>query len=58
LKLTKRADRDTDRIADMQAAGLALLILALATIFFEPSWGIPLLVAAGLALSVPVIRRP
>ncbi len=57
LKLTKRTDRTTDSTADMQAAGLALLILALTTIFLEPSWGITLLVAAALALSVPVFRK-
>ena len=58
LKLTNRADGVTQESADMQAAGLALLVLALSTIWVEPSWGIPLLVAAGLALSVPVFRRP
>lgn len=58
LKLTNRADGVTRESADMQAAGLALLVLALSTIWLEPSWGIPLLVAAGLALSVPVFRRP
>ena len=58
LKLTNRVDGATQESADMQAAGLALLVLALSTIWVEPSWGIPLLVAAGLALSVPVFRRP
>ncbi len=58
LKLTNRADGVTQKSADMQAAGLALLVLALSTIWVEPSWGIPLLVAAGLALSVPAFRRP
>ncbi len=58
LKLTNRADGVTRESADLQAAGLALLVLALSTIWVEPSWGIPLLVAAGLALAVPVFRRP
>jgi len=58
LKLTNRADGVTRESADVQAAGLALLVLALSTIWVEPSWGIPLLVAAGLALAVPVFRRP
>ncbi len=57
LRLTNRADRVRDMAADMQAAGLALLILALITILLEPSWGVPLLIAAGLALSVPVFRK-
>ena len=58
LKLTNRTDGETRESVDMQAAGLALLVLALSTIWVEPSWGIPLLVAAGLALSVPAFRRP
>ena len=57
LKLTNRVDRVTDSTADMRAAGLALLILGLTTIWVEPSWGIPLLVGAGLALSIPVFRQ-
>ena len=56
LRLTNRVDRVADSAGDMQAAGLALLVLALTFIGVEPSWGIPLLIAAGLALLLPVLR--
>lgn len=53
IKLSRRDDRLDDRTGDLQAVGLALLILALAVIWEEPSWGIALLVLAALALVLP-----
>jgi putative oxidoreductase len=57
LHLTSRQARTEESTPDLQAAGLALLVLALATIWLEPVWGVPLLIAAAAALLVPVIRN-
>ncbi|NND45292.1 MAG: DoxX family protein [Xanthomonadales bacterium] len=56
LKLTSRSDRSTDLLHDLTAAGLALLVFGLVTVFLEPAWGVPLLVAAAAALLLPAIR--
>jgi len=39
-----------------QSAGLVLLVLGLASIWIEPLWGIPLLVASVLAILIPAVR--
>lgn len=56
LKLTSRSERGTEALYDLTAAGLALLVFGLVTVFLEPAWGIPLLVAAAVALLLPAIR--
>lgn len=53
LKLTKREHLLEDRDGGLQAAGLALMVLALSTVWVEPSWGISLMVAAVLAMAIP-----
>jgi putative oxidoreductase len=53
IKLTRREDRTEERIGDLQAAGLALLVLGLSVVWVEPSWGITLLVTAALAIIIP-----
>lgn len=57
LMLTNRTDRAEATAPGWQAAGLALLVLALATIWVEPAWGLTLLAAAVLAFLVPVFRN-
>lgn len=57
LRLTQRTDRVDDTTPGLQAAGLALLVLALATIWVEVAWGVPLLVAAALAFLAPLFRK-
>ncbi len=57
LKMTTRADLAGTESADLTAVGLALLVLALSTIWVELMWGLPLLIAAVLALSIPLIRN-
>jgi len=53
IALTGRTDRLDDRTRDLQAAGLALLVLGLSVVWMEPAWGGALLLAAFLALVVP-----
>jgi putative oxidoreductase len=57
LILTRRIDRLDDRTAGLQSLGLALLVLSLATVWVEPSWGIPLSVAGMVALLAPEFSR-
>jgi len=57
LRLTSRTDRTEDQTADLSAVGLTLLVLALSTIWVEPVWGVPLLLAAALVLGVPLLRK-
>jgi putative oxidoreductase len=57
LHLGNRTDRLEDNTCDLQAAGLALLVLALSTIWVEPTWGVPLLIASALALIVGRLRN-
>jgi len=38
------------------SAGLVLLVLGLASVWVEPSWGISLLIAAALAILIPSVR--
>ncbi len=57
LGLTNRSNPGDTQNADLQAAGLTLLVLALSTVWVEPMWGVPLLVSAALALLVPLLRK-
>jgi len=57
LRLTNRTDRVDDCTPNLQAAGLALLVLSLSTIWVELMWGAPLLLASALAFLVPVFRK-
>jgi putative oxidoreductase len=54
LRLTGRADRVAAATADAMAAALALIVLGLATVWVEPAWGWPLLLAA---LPVAILPR-
>ena len=50
-------DHQMENHADgLQSAGLALLVLGLASVWVEPAWGIPLLVASALAVLIPAVR--
>ncbi len=53
VSMTGRGALADDRTGGLQSAGLALLVLALATIWVEPTWGISLLVASALAMMIP-----
>lgn len=53
INMTGRNIRLDDRTGGLQSAGLALLVLSLATIWVEPMWGIYLLVASAVAMFVP-----
>jgi len=53
ISLTQRSDLLDDRTGGLQTAGLALLVLGLASVWVEPLWGISLLVAASMAIVVP-----
>ena len=53
ISMSKRNDLPDDRSGGLQTAGLALLVLGLATVWVEPVWGIPLLIAGMIAIVVP-----
>lgn len=53
VTITSRGHLTDDRTGGLQSTGLALIILGLATVWVEPSWGISLLVAGTLAVLVP-----
>ncbi len=53
INITGRNNQLNDRTGGLQSAGLALLVLSLATIWVEPMWGISLLVASALAMLIP-----
>ena len=53
INMTGRNSQLDDRTGGLQSAGLALLVLSLATIWVEPMWGISLLVASVLAMLMP-----
>jgi len=57
LKLTGRNLGVDDRLGDASAAGLAFLVLAVSTVFLEPSWGITFLVLAILTAVIPAFFR-
>jgi putative oxidoreductase len=56
IRLSGRDNELEKRTGGLQAAGLALLVLGLATIWVEPVWGFSLLGAAALALLIPAIQ--
>lgn len=56
IKLSGRDRQPGDGTGDLQSAGLALLVLGLASIWVEPVWGITLLIASALAILIPAIR--
>jgi putative oxidoreductase len=53
VSMSGRGDQVDDRTGGLQSAGLALLVLGLATIWVEPTWGVTLLIAAALAMLIP-----
>jgi len=55
LNMSGRADLVNDRTGGLQSAGLALLVLSLATIWVEPMWGISLLIASVIAMVIPEV---
>ncbi len=57
LGLSGRKDRTQAQSADLQAAGLALLVLGLSTIWVELLWGAPLLLGAAICLLIPVLKN-
>ena len=57
LKLTGRNHEVNDRLGDSTAAALAFLVLAVSTVFLEPSWAIVFLVLAILTVIIPVFTR-
>ena len=56
IKLSGRDNELEIHTDGLQAAGLALLVLGLASIWVEPVWGFSLLGAAALALLIPAIQ--
>ena len=53
VNLSGRNAQLEDRTGGLQSAGLALFVLAAATIWVEPMWGFSFLAAAGLAVLIP-----
>jgi putative oxidoreductase len=56
IGLTGRNNPLEYRSGGLQAAGLALLVLGLASIWVEPVWGITLLLGSAVAMLIPAIR--
>jgi putative oxidoreductase len=56
LKLSGREEQLEKRTGGLQAAGLALLVLGLTSIWIEPVWGFTLLIASLLAILIPAVR--
>lgn len=55
IKLSGRSRQLNDRAGGLQSAGLALLVLSLASIWVEPVWGSTLLLASALAILIPAM---
>ena len=53
INLSHRNHMLDDKTGGLQSAGFALLVLGIAFIWVEPAWGISLLAAAALAISIP-----
>ena len=53
INLSGRNRQLDDRTSGLQSTGLALLVLGLASIWVEPTWGMSLLAAAVLAILIP-----
>ena len=56
INLSGRNNQLENRKGGLQSAGLALLVLALATLWVEPSWGFTFLIASAVAILTPAIR--
>lgn len=56
VRLSGRSGQPGKSAGGLQSAGLALLVLGLASIWIEPAWGLCLLMASALALLIPVVR--
>ena len=56
IRLSGRGDQMDIRRGGLQSAGLSLLVLALASIWVEPSWGFAFLTASAVAILTPAIR--
>jgi putative oxidoreductase len=56
IMFSGRDNQLENRTGGLQAAGLALLVLSLASIWVEPVWGFSLLAASALALLIPAVR--
>lgn len=57
LVMTRRTHLLDDRTGGLQSFGLALMVLGVATVWVEPSWGIPLFIAGMVAVIVPELGR-
>jgi putative oxidoreductase len=55
VSISGRNGQPDNSTADLQSAGLALLVLGLATIWVEPVWGISLLAVSALAMLIPAV---
>jgi hypothetical protein len=53
--LSGRSGLQNKQTAGLQSAGLALLVLSLATIWVEPTWGFTLLASSVLAMLIPAL---
>lgn len=56
ISLSGRKHQAEDQGSGLTAAGLALLVLGLASIWVEPVWGITLLAGAAIVMLIPAIR--
>jgi putative oxidoreductase len=56
VSLSGRSDQVGPQNSGLVSVGLVLLVLALASIWVEPVWGITLLGAAVLAILIPAVR--
>jgi len=57
LTMTGRHTGVDDRLGDAAAAALGLFVLAVATIFLEPAWGLTFLALAAITLIAPAFIR-
>ena len=57
LVLTGRHTGADDRLGDSNAAALAFMVLAVSTVFLEPSWGISFFVLSALSSVIPAFFR-
>ena len=56
VRLSGRSTQQENRSADLQTAGLALLVPGLASVWVEPVWGTTLLIASTLAILIATVR--
>jgi len=56
IRLTGRESQLLNQAGGLQSAGLALLVLSLASIWLEPVWGFTLLIASAIAILIPAVR--